>query len=175
MNAILQKLERKYQKASPVAAPGPFLGDDENRGGEAGQVKGDGTKPIAEKTRPESWKDSETVSLLSAFMTEYASQGFYLCQGAAGCPVLHMEPGVSPEDPERWDVLLHAEHLMAEALTDLTYLLETGALTLKLVKEIKAQIKAPDFSPEQSICCTTVPDAILRLKAESSVKGVVMC
>jgi len=71
MNAILQKLERKYQKTLPVAAPGPFWGDDENRGG-----------------------------------------------GEAG------------------------------------------------------QIKPPDFSPEQSICCTTVPDAILRLKAESSVKVV---
>jgi hypothetical protein len=33
MNDILQKLERKYQNASPVAAPGPFWGDDENRGG----------------------------------------------------------------------------------------------------------------------------------------------
>ena len=190
MNAILKKLEQKFRAASAPPVPGSCLGVDLNRGrGEAApescldgdenrgqgvvahQERGEGAKPVA-KAEPESWKDSEPVSLLAAFMKEYRFQGFYLCRNEAGHPVLHMEPGVSPKEPERWDLALHAEHLMAEALKDLTRFLETGALNLKEVEVVKMRLSAPAFSPEQKICCTTVPGALVKLKAEFRLQVV---
>ena len=193
MNAILKKLEQKFRAASLRSLPGSCLGVDLNGGrGEAasesclgagengGRVEtasgtclgvdapigGKGAGRMEQETRPRSWEESETVSRLSAFMKEYGSQGFYLCRNSAGEILLHMEPGVSPKAPERWDLALHAEYLMAEALEDLTRFLETGALNLKDVEVVKMQLRAPSFSPEQKICCTTVPGALVKLKAE---------
>ena len=154
-------------------ASGSSLGVDLNRGeGVAAPIRGKGAGHMEQEIRPRSWEESETVSRLSAFMKEYGSQGFYLCRDSAGEIVLHMEPGVSPKAPERWDLALHAEHLMAEALEDLTRFLETGALNLKDVEVVKMQLRAPSFSPEQEICCTTVPGALVKLKAESRLHVV---
>ncbi|SDU38699.1 hypothetical protein [Desulfobacula phenolica] len=80
----------------------------------------------------ERWQDSEPVVMLSAFLKEYNDQGFFLQQTREGKPFLNFNPGLkdSEQDPARWDLALHAAHLMDQARKDLDHLIFIGALTL---------------------------------------------
>lgn len=135
MNAILAKLEQKFEAAASQASIVDCLDGDLSRGrGEAADQGNDRGNQRIPTAMVSDWKESEPVVLLSQFMAEYRAQVFYLCQDGAGTPVLHMEPGVTPAAPERWELACQAVDLLAEANEDLVHLLGIGALVLKQMK-----------------------------------------
>lgn len=78
------------------------------------------------------WKDSELVTMLSAFLKEYHDQGFALQVTRQGQPILSFDPGLKTEahDPERWDLAAHASYLLTEARADLEYLIQYDLIKL---------------------------------------------
>lgn len=78
-----------------------------------------------------SWKDSDAVKKLSAFMKQYHDQGFFMQQTRDGSPVLFFYPGLESKekDPDRWELAEHAAYLKALAFEDLKTLISAGELS----------------------------------------------
>ncbi len=75
------------------------------------------------------WRDSARVVRLSEFLKANSSAGIRLLE-ADGCMVLRFEPGLTPDQKERWQIALQAENLLFKALNDLTTLAKKGLLRL---------------------------------------------
>lgn len=91
---------------------------------------------LPEGTEPQGlndWKDSDPVVMLSAFLKEFKNYGFALQVTREGKPTLFFTPGLKTQeqDPERWDLALHARYLFDQARADLLDLIHHGMINLK--------------------------------------------
>lgn len=87
--------------------------------------------PSDERPRLASWKDSEAVVLLSAFIKEYRDYGFSIEQTRQGKVMVAFNPGLKlkEKDPKRFELAEHLLYLMDQAREDLEELIFNGELT----------------------------------------------
>jgi len=82
--------------------------------------------------RPDSWRNSASILALSEFLKAHADAGMSL-GSSKGCVILHFEPGLSPQDQDRWHAAEQALDLLDGALDDIRLLMSAGVLRLKKI------------------------------------------
>jgi len=75
------------------------------------------------------WRDIPSVAALATFLKENKQHGFSIVL-LNGDPALHCQPGVTPADKERWDVLDKALGMFLAAEPDLRHLVANRMLKL---------------------------------------------
>lgn len=74
----------------------------------------------------QSWKDSDVIMALSNYLREIKDHGIRLVK-LDGRPALHFDPPLDFSESERMECMHQAFELLADALPDMEYLLESGA------------------------------------------------
>ena len=77
-----------------------------------------------------SWRDSESIILLSEYLKENEKHGISLIE-KEGCVSLHFEPGLTLKEKERFKIAEHALMLLEEAVDDIHYLRSINKFKLK--------------------------------------------
>jgi len=77
-----------------------------------------------------SWRDSESIILLSEYLKENKKHGISLIE-KEDCVSLHFEPGLTLKEKERFKIAEHALMLLEEAVDDIRYLRSINKFKLK--------------------------------------------
>lgn len=168
MNDILEKLADKYSNHTSSLQEYRSVVMDGDVTGMEGNPKGEASK----RALPQTWRESETVIALSEFMTIHKQDGFFLHQTREGQPVIHMEPGVSPSDPERWELSAQVMELAQAAFDDLVHLIEIRSLVLTTATEYGANPTTGMYRQVQLICGGSISSGITAVAKEQDLAVV---
>lgn len=76
-----------------------------------------------------SWKDCPSIVTLSGYLRENKQHGFSIVL-LDGAPAIHCQPGVTPAEKERWDVLNRAWDLLRAADQDLMHCITNNMIKI---------------------------------------------
>lgn len=79
-----------------------------------------------------SWRDSESIILLSEYLKENEKNGISLIE-KEGCVTLHFEPGLTLKEKDRFKIAEQALMLLEEAVDDIHYLRSINKFQLKVI------------------------------------------